>query len=118
MSKFIEEFYYGNIEPQEVNSELTPKLKKKPSNLAEKEEQLCSRTFKAYYVSFFYFFSAFHTKSHNFSFVYVFLLLIILFFSRFINKNLTSGKKQYLPVPFITKKGEVYSPFEKEVCFL
>ncbi len=66
MSNIIEDFYYGNIEPQEVNSELTPKLKKKLSNLAEKEEQLCSRTFKAYYVSFFYFFSAFHTKSHNF----------------------------------------------------
>ena len=40
MSNFIEELYYGNIEPQEVNSELTPKLKKKLSNLAEKEEQL------------------------------------------------------------------------------
>ncbi len=40
MSTFIEEFYYGNIEPQEVNSELTSKLKKKLSNLAEKEEQL------------------------------------------------------------------------------
>ena len=43
MSTFIEEFYYGNIEPQEVNSELTPKLKKKLSNLAEKEEQLTAR---------------------------------------------------------------------------
>ena len=43
MSTFIEEFYYGNIEPQEVNSELTPKLKKKLSNLAEKEEQLSAR---------------------------------------------------------------------------
>ena len=43
MSTFIEEFYYGNIEPLEVNSELTPKLKKKLSNLAEKEEQLTAR---------------------------------------------------------------------------
>ena len=43
MSTFIEEFYYGNIEPQEVNTELTPKLKKKLSNLAEKEEQLTAR---------------------------------------------------------------------------
>ena len=43
MSTFIEEFYYGNIEPQEVNSELTPKLKKKLSQLAEKEEQLTAR---------------------------------------------------------------------------
>ena len=43
MSNIIEDFYYGNIEPQEVNSELTPKLKKKLSNLAEKEEQLTAR---------------------------------------------------------------------------
>lgn len=43
MSTFIEVFYYGNIEPQEVNTELTPKLKKKLSNLAEKEEQLTAR---------------------------------------------------------------------------
>ena len=28
MSNIIEDFYYGNIEPQEVNSELTSKLKK------------------------------------------------------------------------------------------
>lgn len=43
MSTFIEDFYYGNIEPQEVNSELKPKLKKKLSSLAEKEEQLTVR---------------------------------------------------------------------------
>ena len=43
MSNIIEYFYYGNIEPLEVNSELTPKLKKKLSNLAEKEEQLSAR---------------------------------------------------------------------------
>ena len=43
MSNIIEDFYYGNIEPQEVNSELTLKLKKKLSNLAEKEEQLTTR---------------------------------------------------------------------------
>ena len=40
MSNIIEDFYYGNIEPQDVNSELTPKLKKKLNNLAGKEEQL------------------------------------------------------------------------------
>lgn len=40
MANIIEEFYYGNIEPQELNSEITPKLKKKLSQLAEKEEQL------------------------------------------------------------------------------
>ncbi len=43
MANIIEDFYYGNIEPQEVNSELTPKLKKKLSSLAEKEEQLTER---------------------------------------------------------------------------
>ena len=43
MSNIIEDFYYGNIEPQEVNSELTPKLKKKLSNLAEKEEELTTK---------------------------------------------------------------------------
>lgn len=43
MSTIIEDFYYGNIEPQEVDSELTPKLKKKLSNLAEKKKQLTTR---------------------------------------------------------------------------
>mgnify|MGYP006976613196 CR=1 FL=1 len=40
MGKFIEEFYYGNIEPQELNSELTHELKIKLSKLADKEEKL------------------------------------------------------------------------------
>ncbi|MBQ8766248.1 MAG: hypothetical protein IJZ16_05530 [Clostridia bacterium] len=43
MSSTIEDFYYGNIELQEVNSELTPKLKNKLSALAEQEEQLTAR---------------------------------------------------------------------------
>ena len=43
MSDIIEDFYYGNIEPLEVSSELTPKLKKKLSNLAKKEEELTTR---------------------------------------------------------------------------
>ena len=43
MANIIEDFYYGNIEPQEVNSELTSKLKKKLNNLAEKEEQLTAK---------------------------------------------------------------------------
>ena len=43
MANIIEEFYYGNIEPQEVNSELTSKLKKKLSNLEKKEEQITAR---------------------------------------------------------------------------
>lgn len=40
MSSIIEEFYYGNIEPQELTTEITPKLKKKLSSLAKKEEEL------------------------------------------------------------------------------
>ena len=43
MSGFIEDFYYGNIEPQECCSELKSELKKKLSVLAEKEETLMSK---------------------------------------------------------------------------
>lgn len=42
MSGFIEEFYYGNIEPQACNSELNKELKKLLSTLTEKEELLTS----------------------------------------------------------------------------
>lgn len=40
MSSIIEDFYYGNIEPQELTTEITPKLKKKLTVLAKKEEEL------------------------------------------------------------------------------
>lgn len=40
MSGFIEEFYYGNIEPQACSSELNKELKKLLSTLTEKEELL------------------------------------------------------------------------------
>ena len=40
MSSIIEEFYYGNIEPQELTTEISPKLKNKLSSLAKKEEEL------------------------------------------------------------------------------
>ena len=43
MSGFIEEFYYGNIDPQECCSELKNELKKKLCVLTEKEEELNSR---------------------------------------------------------------------------
>lgn len=42
MSGFIEEFYYGNIEPQACNSELNAELKKMLSTLTEKEKSLDS----------------------------------------------------------------------------
>lgn len=40
MSGFIEEFYYGNIEPQACNSELNKELKKMLNALTKKEELL------------------------------------------------------------------------------
>lgn len=43
MSGFIEDFYYGNIEPQECCPELKNELKKKLSILTEKEEELNSK---------------------------------------------------------------------------
>ena len=38
----IEDFYYGNIEPQECTTNLTTKVKKSLSELAGKEEHLTS----------------------------------------------------------------------------
>ena len=40
---FIEELYYGNLEPQECCSELKNELNKKLSVLTEKEEELNSK---------------------------------------------------------------------------
>ena len=37
---YIEELYYGNIEPQELTTEFTPKLKKKLRELVSMEEEL------------------------------------------------------------------------------
>lgn len=43
MSHFIEEFYYGNIEPQESITELKPEIKKKLDALSQTEDQLTSK---------------------------------------------------------------------------
>ena len=43
MSSIIEELFYGNLEPQELTTELTPRLKKKLSELVKKEEKLTSK---------------------------------------------------------------------------
>lgn len=43
MSNIIEELFYGNLEPQEPTTELTPKLKKKLSELVKKEDELTSK---------------------------------------------------------------------------
>ena len=40
MSGFIEDLYYGNIEAQELSSELGGTLKKKLNTLAKSEEEL------------------------------------------------------------------------------
>ena len=40
MSDFIEEFYYGNIEPQECTTKLKPKVMKCLNELAQKEKHL------------------------------------------------------------------------------
>ena len=40
MTNFIEDFYYGNIDPMECTTELTAKVKRSLSELADKEEQL------------------------------------------------------------------------------
>ena len=39
MSHFIEEFYYGNIEPQESITELKAEIMKKLNALSQTEEQ-------------------------------------------------------------------------------
>lgn len=43
MFKFIEDFYYGNIEPQESSSEIKAELKRKLSILTQTEEQLTAK---------------------------------------------------------------------------
>ena len=40
MSNIIEELFYGNLEPQELTTEITPRLKKKLNELVKKEEDL------------------------------------------------------------------------------
>lgn len=43
MLGFIEEFYYGNIEPQETNKEFKAVLKKKLDSLTETEKELSEK---------------------------------------------------------------------------
>ena len=43
MSDFIEDFYYGNIEPQEISTTLSTELKRKLDLLSQAEEQLASK---------------------------------------------------------------------------
>lgn len=43
MSNIIEELFYGKLEPQELTTEITPRLKRKLSELVKKEEELTSK---------------------------------------------------------------------------
>ncbi len=43
MANIIEEFYYGNLEPQESKTHLTAVMKAKLKELTKKEEQLNGR---------------------------------------------------------------------------
>lgn len=43
VSNIIEELFYGNLEPQELSTEITPRLKKKLNELVKKEEELSSK---------------------------------------------------------------------------
>ena len=43
MSDFIEDFYYGNIEPQEISTELSTELRRKLDSLSQAEEHLTSK---------------------------------------------------------------------------
>ncbi len=89
MSNIIEELYYGNIEPQELNSELTPKLKKKLSNLAEKEEQLTTRLTseeKELFLSYVSAYIEFSTMGNADSFIYGFRLGAKFTYATFVEK--------------------------------
>ena len=43
MQHFIEQFYYGNIEPQEITTELRAEVRNKLAVLAKTEEQLSTK---------------------------------------------------------------------------
>lgn len=43
MPNFIEELYYGNIEPQEITTELKAKVRNKLAALSKSEEQLAAK---------------------------------------------------------------------------
>ena len=63
MSNIIEELFYGNLEPQELTTELTPRLKKKLRELVEKEEELTSKLSEEEKALFFNYTSAYNEFS-------------------------------------------------------
>ena len=90
MPNIIENFYYGNIEPQELNSEITPKLKKKLSTLAEKEEHLTARLTgeeKELFLSYVSAYIEFSTMGNADSFISGFRLGAKFTYDTFVNNN-------------------------------
>ena len=49
MSNIIEELFYGNLEPQELTTEITPRFKKKLNELVKKEEETILQSDQALY---------------------------------------------------------------------
>ena len=107
MSDFIESFYYGNIEPQSLTTELTPKLRKKLSEIVKKEEELTaklpegeerfSQSTQMLILSFQAF--AFATALSQASGSVQSLLMMLLLIERMINYELWLCKVQYQRKP-------------------
>ena len=89
MSSIIEDFYYGNIEPQALSTEITPRLKKKLNVLVKKEEELSAmlpekeKELFANYVSAY---NEFSSISNSDSFISGFRLGAKFTYDTFINK--------------------------------
>ena len=89
MSNIIEEFYYGNIEPQELSTEITPKLKKKLSSLVKKEEELTAmlpEKEKELFAKYVLAYNEFSSISNSDSFISGFRLGAKFTYDTFVNK--------------------------------
>ena len=90
MSSIIEEFYYGNIEPQALSTEITPKLKKKLSALVKKEEELTAmlpEKEKELFVNYVLAYNEFSSIGHSDSFISGFRLGARFTYDTFITKT-------------------------------
>ena len=89
MSNIIEEFYYGNIEPQALSTEITPKLKKKLSDLVKKEEELSAtlpEKEKDLFTNYVLAYNEFSSTSNSDSFISGFRLGARFTYDTFINR--------------------------------
>ncbi len=77
MSNFIEDFYYGNIEPQKSSPELSGKLSKNLNALTEKEEQITAKLIaedKELFLDYTNIYNEFLSLSNSDSFISGFML--------------------------------------------